>query len=80
MEEGFVALMIAVAGAVTGIVAFMAKLKKEVQEIHVMVNSNLQEALKEVGRASVRIDQLTAALESAGIDIPIEAVGDLDGG
>lgn len=47
----------------TAVVGLIAKLHRDVQEIHVMVNSRMNEAL-------TRIDQLYGALEDAGVTPP----------
>jgi hypothetical protein len=62
MEPLFV-LVTAVIVLATAVVGFMAKLRKDVSEIHVMVNSQMDEAIR-------RIDQLVDALQAAGIDVP----------
>jgi hypothetical protein len=61
--ELFVALVTAVVVLSTALVGYMAKLRKDVSEIHVMVNSRMAEAL-------ARIEQLEQALEGAGVDSP----------
>lgn len=53
---------VVLAGAVVG---YATKLRKEVQEIHVMVNSRMSEALN-------RIDQLDDLLRSEEIVIPAD--------
>lgn len=45
------------------IIGFLLKLNRGMQEIHVMVNSRMQEAL-------ARIDQLHKALVDAGVVVP----------
>jgi hypothetical protein len=61
--EPFIALVTAVVVLSTALVGYMAKLRKDVSEIHVMVNSRMAEAL-------ARIEQLEQALEGAGVDTP----------
>lgn len=63
MEPETIALLTALVVLATGVLGFMAKLKKDVSEIHVMVNSRMKEALE-------RIDQLDEALRAAGIRSP----------
>jgi hypothetical protein len=59
---GVVALIVALTGllgALGGLVALFVKLK----EVHQLVNSNMRDMIK-------RVDQLTGALQGAGVNIP----------
>lgn len=64
MTPGTIALITAVVVLMTAVIGFLAKLKKDVSEIHVMVNSRMEEAM-------ARIDQLDEVLRAAGIESPI---------
>lgn len=54
-----IVLVTGVVALITGLVGLFVK----VQQVHVMVNSRMDEAL-------TRIDQLHAALTAAGVDVP----------
>lgn len=63
LMEPSVVLVTVMVVLVAAVVGFMAKLRKDVSEIHVMVNSRMSEAM-------ARIDQLNEALKAAGIASP----------
>lgn len=68
--DSFIALLTGLVILATAVVGFLVKLNsdaqelsKNVQEIHVMVNDRMTEALK-------RIDQLDETIKAAGIESP----------
>lgn len=61
--ESLIVLLTAVVVLATAAVGFMAKLRRDTREIHVMVNSRLSDALE-------RIDQLENTLTALGIELP----------
>ena len=63
MSAEIVILATAVVALATTVVGFMAKLRKDVSEIHVIVNSHAT-------AQADRIEQLADALRAAGIDVP----------
>ncbi len=63
MDDSLIALLTAAVVLSSALVGFIAKLKKDVREIHVMVNSHAESQ-------EDRIDQLAEALRAAGIPIP----------
>lgn len=58
-----VALVTALVGLAGAIIALLIELQKGMDEIHVLVNTRMREAL-------TRIDQLHSALVDAGIEVP----------
>lgn len=60
--SGVIALIVAVTGLVAAVTGLIALFRK-VQQVHVLVNSNMQEL-------DMRVTQLTAALTQAGVDVP----------
>lgn len=63
--SAFIALVIALVTLATAVLVFMQnrQQKKKIEEVHVLVNSRLEEVVKRVG-------VLTDLLESKGIEIP----------
>ena len=60
--SGVVALIVALSGLV-GAVGGIIALFRKVQAVHVLVNSQLSTMME-------RVDQLTGALHSAGVEVP----------
>lgn len=63
MNEAAIIFLTSAVVLATAIVGFMSKLNKDVQEIHVMVNSYASEQAD-------RIEQLAQALKAAGLEVP----------
>lgn len=70
MTEQVLALITGVVLFATAVAGYLFKLNRGIREIHVMVNSRMQEAL-------TRIDQLHNALVDAGVVVPDHPPRDL---